>query len=39
VTLLATDRYRLAVREFTWNPRNPQVEAVALVRGKTMAEA
>ena len=39
VTLLATDRYRLAVREVTWNPRNPQVEAVALVRGKTMAEA
>ena len=39
VTILATDRYRLAVREFTWNPRNPQVEAVALVRGKTMAEA
>lgn len=39
VTLLATDRYRLAVREFTWNPRNPQVEAVALVRGKTMSEA
>ncbi|MYM20175.1 DNA polymerase III subunit beta [Brevibacterium sp. 5221] len=39
VTLLATDRYRLAVREFTWNPRRPDVSATALVRGRTLGDA
>lgn len=39
VTLLATDRYRLAVREFRWNPRTPDISATALVRGRTLADA
>lgn len=39
VTLLATDRYRLAVREFTWNPRRPDFSATALVRGRTLSDA
>ncbi|MBF0688087.1 MAG: DNA polymerase III subunit beta [Cellulomonas sp.] len=39
VTLLATDRYRLALREMTWKPANPGVEAVALVRARTLSDA
>ena len=38
VTMLATDRYRLAVREFTWNPGRPDVSAVALLRGRTLSD-
>lgn len=38
VTLLATDRYRLAVREFTWNPGRPDVSAVALLRRRTLSD-
>ncbi|UNX54966.1 DNA polymerase III subunit beta [Georgenia sp. TF02-10] len=36
VTLLATDRYRLAMRELPWHPASPAVEAVALVRARTL---
>ena len=39
VTLAATDRYRLAVREFTWNPSQPGVATTALLRGRTIADA
>ncbi|WP_163274814.1 DNA polymerase III subunit beta [Cellulomonas iranensis] len=39
VTLLATDRYRLALREMTWKPASPDVEAVALVRARTLSDA
>jgi DNA polymerase-3 subunit beta len=39
VTLLATDRYRLALREMTWNPAFPDVSAVALVRARTLNDA
>ena len=39
VTLLATDRYRLALREMTWKPASPTVEAVALVRARTLSDA
>ena len=39
VTLLATDRYRLALREMTWKPASPGVEAVALVRARTLSDA
>ncbi len=39
VTLLATDRYRLALREMTWKPSSPDVEAVALVRARTLSDA
>src|SRR5699024_3139646 len=30
--------YRLAVREFTWNPGRPDVSAVALLRGRTLSD-
>lgn len=39
VTLLATDRYRLAVREFSWAPRTPGFASNALIRGKTLTDA
>lgn len=39
VTLGATDRYRLAVRELTWNPLRPEISAVALVPAKTLVDA
>lgn len=38
VTLAATDRYRLAVREFTWKPEQPGSTAFALVPAKTLAD-
>ncbi|GAA3762247.1 DNA polymerase-3 subunit beta [Spinactinospora alkalitolerans] len=38
VTLASTDRYRLAVRELTWKPENPDLSAVALVPAKTLAD-
>jgi DNA polymerase-3 subunit beta len=39
VTLAATDRYRLAVRDLRWAPAQPAVRAVALVPGRTLADA
>lgn len=38
LTLVSTDRYRLAVRELTWTPEDPNVSAVALVPAKTLAD-
>lgn len=38
MTLMATDRYRLALREITWNPATPGTELTALVRGRTLHE-
>lgn len=38
LTFLATDRYRLAVRELSWNPATPGIEATALVRARTLGE-
>ncbi|PID53780.1 MAG: DNA polymerase III subunit beta [Micrococcales bacterium] len=38
VTLLSTDRYRLAMREIPWRPASPGTEAVALVRARTLSE-
>ncbi|MBA3741692.1 DNA polymerase III subunit beta [Sporichthya sp.] len=38
VTLAATDRYRLAVREFTWKPEQQGMSAFALVPAKTLAD-
>ena len=38
ITLLATDRYRLALRELTWAPALPDTKAVALVRARTLSE-
>lgn len=39
VTLAATDRYRLAVREFNWEPTTPGVSTTSLLRGRTIADA
>jgi len=39
VTLAATDRYRLAVREFGWKPETPGASLQALVPAKTLADA
>jgi DNA polymerase-3 subunit beta len=38
ITLLATDRYRLALRELSWKPSSSDMSAVALVRAKTLLE-
>lgn len=38
VTLLATDRYRLAMREFTWNPVSTDASHVALIPARTLSE-
>jgi DNA polymerase III subunit beta len=38
LTLLATDRYRLAMRTLTWRPVSPGLSAVALVRARTLSE-
>ena len=38
LTLLSTDRYRLAMRELTWNPASPDISAVALVRARTLSD-
>ncbi|EWS80199.1 DNA polymerase III subunit beta [Brachybacterium phenoliresistens] len=38
MTLMSTDRYRLALRELTWHPTNPGVELTALVRARTLHE-
>ena len=38
MTLLATDRYRLAMREIKWNPTNPDVQAAVLLKAKTVSE-
>ena len=38
VTLAATDRYRLAVREIAWQPQQTGVSAVALVQARSLAE-
>ncbi|WKG03579.1 DNA polymerase III subunit beta [Mycolicibacterium sp. HK-90] len=39
VVLAATDRFRLAVRELTWETSASDVEAAVLVPAKTLAEA
>ena len=39
ITMAATDRYRLAVRELTFSPARPNTEAVALIRARTLHDA
>ena len=39
ITLAATDRYRLAVREIQWDPTTPNVSTSALLRARTIADA
>ncbi|GAA2174196.1 DNA polymerase III subunit beta [Arthrobacter parietis] len=38
ITFLATDRYRLALRELSWKPTNPGISTSALVKAKTLSE-
>ncbi|MFW5473209.1 DNA polymerase III subunit beta [Knoellia sp. CPCC 206450] len=38
MTLLATDRYRLAMRELTWNPADSAASHVVLVPARTLAD-
>ncbi|MBL8930735.1 MAG: DNA polymerase III subunit beta [Kineosporiaceae bacterium] len=38
LTLMATDRYRLAVRTLPWRPATPGMQATALVRARTLSE-
>ncbi|WP_111764929.1 DNA polymerase III subunit beta [Nakamurella deserti] len=39
LTLAATDRFRLAVRELSWLPSTPQISTAVLVPARTLAEA
>jgi DNA polymerase-3 subunit beta len=39
LTLAATDRYRLAVRDMPWEPVQPGLRAAALVPARTLADA
>jgi len=38
LTLVSTDRYRLAVRELRWNPSRPDLTAAVLVPAKALAD-
>ncbi len=38
LTMLATDRYRLAVRELPWHPESPDVSLTALAPARTLAD-
>lgn len=38
LSLLATDRYRMALKEITWAPAGTSVEAAALIPGKVLAD-
>ncbi|PHP53446.1 DNA polymerase III subunit beta [Actinomyces ruminis] len=38
LTLMATDRYRLAVREMTWQPQDPQMATQALLKARTLSD-
>ncbi|WP_296104830.1 DNA polymerase III subunit beta [uncultured Corynebacterium sp.] len=39
VVLAATDRFRLAVREFTWEPSSSDVDAEILIPARTLADS
>ena len=39
ITLAATDRYRLAVKEINWNPKDQNLEAATLLRARTLIDA
>ena len=39
ITLAATDRYRLAVRELTWQAKDGNIEVNTLVRARTLSDA
>jgi len=39
ITLAATDRYRLAVKEISWQPSNSDIESATLIRARTLSDA
>ncbi len=39
ITLAATDRYRLAVRELSWQAKEADLEATTLIRARTLSDA
>jgi DNA polymerase III subunit beta len=39
LTLVATDRYRMAMRELSWEPQQPDISCSALVPARTLADA
>lgn len=39
ITLAATDRFRLAVKEITWLPSDPIIEMAALIPARTLIES
>ena len=39
ITLVATDRYRLAIRELPWSPAQPGARSTLLVPARTLADA
>ena len=39
MTFAATDRYRLAMRELSWQPAQPDLTATVLIPAKTLADA
>jgi len=39
ITLAATDRYRLAVKEISWQPRDSEIETATLIRARTLSDA
>ena len=38
ITMAATDRYRLAVRDLAWTPEQSGLSAIALVPARTLAD-
>lgn len=38
ITLLGTDRYRLAMREFSWEPAQPGISTALLVKARTLGD-
>jgi len=39
ITLAATDRYRLAVKEINWKPKDSNIETATLLRARTLSDA
>lgn len=39
LSLLSTDRYRMALKEITWRPSSPQADGAALVPARVLADA
>ncbi len=38
LVLMATDRYRLAIRELTWSPANTDLSTTALLKARTLSD-